>query len=90
MKILTRDETEHDTDYVLAAEAQQEIERLEHTLAQVRSARSATLTEALEWLRRYQEGWYGPKAKWTKEQQTDFEAHAGFLMLYITRDIPTP
>ena len=87
MKILTRDETEHDTDYVLAAEAQQEIEQLERTLAQVKSA---TLTEALEWLRRYQEGWYGPKAKWTKEQQTDFEAHAGFLMLYITRDIPTP
>ena len=86
MKILTRDETEHDTNYVLAAEAQQEIEQLERTLAQVKSA---TLTEALEWLRRYQEGWYGPKAKWTKEQQTDFEAHAGFLMRYITRDIPT-
>jgi hypothetical protein len=84
MTILTRDETEHDTEYVLASEARQEIEQLEHTLAQLKST---TLDEALVWLRRYQEGWYGPKAQWTTEQQTDYEAHAGFLLLYIDRHL---
>ena len=87
MNIFTRDQTEHDIDYVLASEAQQEIEQLEQTLAQLKAA---TLDEALVWLRRYQEGWYGPKAQWTQEQKTDFEAHAGFLMAYINRcAVPT-
>ena len=76
-----------------AAEAQQEqLQRWATELAAAaRSLRKANdeitrdekLTAMIEWLTQYQEGWHGPKDKWTAEVRADFDRQAGFLMMFI-------
>jgi len=65
--------------------AKHKIQELEATLA---STKAAEITAALEWLTNYHQGWYGPKSQWTRQEREDFEAHAGFLMLYIEQTTP--
>lgn len=41
------------------------------------------MSAMVSWLIEYHEGWYGPRAQWNKKQRDDFDAKAGFLMLFI-------
>jgi hypothetical protein len=47
-------------------------------------------TDAIAWLVKYQESWYGPRSEWTEEQHHDFRAHAGFLMMYLGAYVVPP
>lgn len=44
---------------------------------------SDKMSAMVSWLIEYHEGWYGPRARWNKKQRDDFDAKAGFLMLFI-------
>jgi hypothetical protein len=82
MQVLTRDQTEHDVDYVTLADAREEIASLEIDIANLRNQR---LDEGIAWLKTSCERWYGPRDKWTYDQQADYEKHLGFLVEYLSR-----
>ena len=46
-------------------------------------SRADKMSAMVAWLIEYHEGWYGPRARWNKKQRDDFDAKAGFLMLFI-------
>lgn len=46
-------------------------------------SRADKMSAMVSWLIEYHEGWYGPRARWNKKQRDNFDAKAGFLMLFI-------